>query len=195
MSDSQHDSRNLTDSGDGLPASAACPNCGSPNVEDYCASCGQRSGTLHIPVRTIVSETMLSIFAFDSRVWQTLFILIRRPGLLTRHYLDGKRARYVAPLRLYLFISFVAFLLLAVFPDSHDPIVNIDSSDSAVTDTTILQAIDESLASVEVDEGGNWISELVRPAQEDPGWVSDRYFRRLPWVYFFVMPVFATSLS
>ncbi|MYF39682.1 MAG: DUF3667 domain-containing protein, partial [Rhodothermaceae bacterium] len=194
MSDSQHDSRNLTDSGDGLPASAACPNCGSPNVEDYCASCGQRSGTLHIPVRTIVSETMLSIFAFDSRVWQTLFILIRRPGLLTRHYLDGKRARYVAPLRLYLFISFVAFLLLAVFPDSHDPIVNIDSSDSAVTDTTILQAIDESLASVEVDEGGNWISELVRPAQEDPGWVSDRYFRRLPWVYFFVMPVFASVL-
>ena len=121
MSDSQHDARNLTDSADGPPSSAVCPNCESPNVEDYCASCGQRSGTLHIPVRAIVSETMLSIFAFDSRVWQTLFILIRRPGLLTRHYLDGKRARYVAPLRLYFFISFVAFLLLAVIPGSDDP--------------------------------------------------------------------------
>lgn len=194
MSDSQHDTRNLTDSADELPSSTLCPNCGSSNVEDYCASCGQRSGTLHIPVRAIVAETLLSIFAFDSRVWQTLFTLIRRPGLLTRHYLDGKRARYVAPLRLYLFISFVAFLLLAVIPDSDDPLVEVGSSDSTATDTATVQASDDSPVSIEIDEGVHWFGELIQPVQEDPGWVRDRFSRRLPWVYFIVMPVFAGVL-
>ena len=194
MSDSQNDARNLTDTAEGPPLSAVCPNCESPNVEDYCASCGQRSGTLHIPVRAVVSETLLSIFAFDSRVWQTLFILVRRPGLLTRHYLDGKRARYVAPLRLYFFISFVTFLLMTAIPDSDYTLVEISGSDSTVTDTTIVQAIDESLASIEKDEGSHWINELVRTAQENPGWVSDRFARRLPWVFFIAMPVFAGVL-
>ena len=194
MSDSQHNARNLTDSADGPPSSAVCPNCESPNVEDYCATCGQRSGTLHIPVRAIVADTLLSIFAFDSRVWQTLFILIRRPGLLTRHYLDGKRARYVAPLRLYLFSSFVAFLLLAVIPDSDDNLVEIGISDSTATDTTTVQASDDSLVTAEMDESEHWFRELIRPAQENPEWVSDRFSRRLPWVYFIVMPVFAGVL-
>ncbi len=194
MSDNQHDDRSLTDSADGPPSSAVCPNCESPNVQDYCASCGQRSGTLHIPVRAIVSETMLSIFAFDSRTWQTLFILIRRPGLLTKHYLDGKRARYVAPLRLYLFISFMAFLLMAVFPGSDDPMVNIGTSDSTATDTTNVQTSDDNLESAEVDMDSHWLTELIRPAQEDPGWVSDRFSRRLPWVFFIAMPAFAGVL-
>ena len=194
MSDSQHDTHNLTDSADEPPSGVVCPNCESSNVEDYCASCGQRSGTLNIPVRAIVAETLLSMFAFDSRVWQTLFILIRRPGLLTRHYLDGKRARYVAPLRLYLFISFVAFLLLAVIPDSNDSLVEIGSSDSTATDTTTVQASDDSPVSIEMDDGDNWFREFIRPLQEDPGWVRDRFSRRLPWVYFIVMPVFAGVL-
>lgn len=194
MSDSQHDARSLTDSADGPPSSAVCPNCESPNVQDYCASCGQRSGTLHIPVRAIVSETLLSMFAFDSRVWQTLFILIRRPGLLTKHYLEGKRARYVAPLRLYLFISFVAFLLLAAIPGSDTPLVNISTSDSTATDTTTVQASDDSLESTILDEGNHWFMELIRRAQENPGWVSDRFSRRLPWIFFIVMPVFAGVL-
>ena len=194
MSDSQHNARNLTDSADGPPSSAVCPNCESPNVEDYCATCGQRSGTLHIPVRAIVADTLLSIFAFDSRVWQTLFILIRRPGLLTKHYLDGKRARYVAPLRLYLFSSFVAFLLLAVIPDSDDNLVEIGISDSTATDTTTVQASDDSLVTAEMNESEHWFRELIRPAQENPEWVSDRFSRRLPWVFFIVMPVFAGVL-
>jgi hypothetical protein len=100
----------------------------------------------------------------------------------------------VAPLRLYLFISFVAFLLLAVIPGSDDPLVNISTSDSAATDTTTVQASDDSLESTVMDEGDHWFIELIRPVQEDPGWVSDRFSRRLPWIFFIVMPVFAGVL-
>ena len=219
MSDSQHDARNLTGSADEPPSGTACPNCGSLNVEDYCASCGQRSGTLRVPVRAIVAETLLSLFAFDSRVLKTLFILIRRPGLLTRHYLDGKRARYVAPLRLYLFISFVVFLLLAVTPDPDSTQVGVGNSDSTATDTTTVQEkivfcvlgivcydystatdtttvqdSDDSPVSIETSESGRWFMELVQPVIEDTRWVKDRFFRQLPWAYFIVMPVFASLL-
>ncbi|MEE2778741.1 MAG: DUF3667 domain-containing protein [Acidobacteriota bacterium] len=39
------------------------------------------------------------MFSFDSGVWATLIPLLRRPGLLTFEYWQGRRARYVPPLR------------------------------------------------------------------------------------------------
>ncbi|MDZ4329923.1 MAG: DUF3667 domain-containing protein, partial [Flavobacterium sp.] len=38
------------------------------------------------------------------------------PSALTKEYLSGKRLSYLAPVRLYIFISFITFLLIAIFP-------------------------------------------------------------------------------
>ncbi len=43
-----------------------------------------------------------------------------RPGYLTKTYLSGKRVSYVAPVKLYIFVSFVAFLLPGLLPDYND---------------------------------------------------------------------------
>jgi len=48
----------------------------------------------------------------DSRLWRTLGALLFKPGYLTREFLEGRRARYLPPLRLYLVLS-VAFFLIA----------------------------------------------------------------------------------
>ena len=91
----------------------SCPNCGSDGVANYCASCGQRAGNLHTPIGAFVREALDGLLSFDSRVWRTLIVLLYRPGELTLEYWRGRRARYVAPLRLYLFVSFFTFLFLA----------------------------------------------------------------------------------
>ena len=103
---------------DGPATEAGCPNCGSDQVTRYCASCGQKAGSLHAPISAFVREALDKLFSFDSRVWRSLVALSPHPGSLIVHYWEGRRARFVAPLRLYLFVSFVTFLFLAtVVPD------------------------------------------------------------------------------
>ena len=56
-----------------------------------------------------------NVFSFDTRLWRSLKDLITRPGSYALDYINGYRMRYVPPLRLYVFISFLFFLLLSVF--------------------------------------------------------------------------------
>jgi len=48
----------------------------------------------------------------DSKTVRTLALLMLRPGRLTRAYIEGRRVRYVSPLRLYMFSSIAFFLAL-----------------------------------------------------------------------------------
>ena len=47
----------------------------------------------------------------DSRLWRTLIPLAVRPGQLTLDYLEGRRARFMPPFRMYLVLSIVFFLV------------------------------------------------------------------------------------
>lgn len=91
----------------------ACANCGAPLAGKYCSECGQRHHD-H-PVHDFghfVSEATEDLTHADSRLWQTLAALLFRPGFLTREFLDGRRARYLPPLRLYLVISVIFFVVV-----------------------------------------------------------------------------------
>lgn len=50
----------------------------------------------------------------DSRIIRTILVLVVMPGMLTRDYLDGHRARYVTPMKLYLITTLVFFVLLEI---------------------------------------------------------------------------------
>jgi len=52
--------------------------------------------------------------SLDSRLWRTLGLLLFRPGRLTLDYLQGRRARYVAPLRLFIASSLIFFFVAAL---------------------------------------------------------------------------------
>jgi hypothetical protein len=91
-------------------ATARCDNCGAAVSGHYCAACGQR---LEAPVQSLwhfTREATEDVTHADSRLWRTLGALLFRPGYLTREFLDGRRARYLPPVRLYLVISVVFFL-------------------------------------------------------------------------------------
>ncbi len=93
---------------------STCRNCGTPLHGPYCAACGQRVLDLDRPLRDLLGEWASSVAAFDSRLLRTLWPLVCRPGFLTAEYLAGRRVRHVHPLKLYLAISLVAFLVLAL---------------------------------------------------------------------------------
>lgn len=185
-----------------------CPNCGSSQVEDYCAACGQRASDLRTPVSEFLREALDDVFSFDSRIWRTLVALFRRPGSLTADYCRGRRARFVTPLRLYLIVSFVTFLLLVVVA----PNAILDAtgtnpwaplrigSGPAPVDlplpagpVAVTVTRDDDPASGE-DDSGWFMEHVVRPGLAAPERAQQLFHQQLQWAVFALVPLFALWL-
>lgn len=95
-----------------VEAGAACKNCGAIVTERFCTRCGQLGADFQRPIWTLVTSSLSDMFALDGRIWRTLPMLMLRPGRLTRNYLDGQRARFVPPFRLFLLTSVIFFLVV-----------------------------------------------------------------------------------
>jgi hypothetical protein len=96
----------------------ACANCHYAFVptepDEFCPRCGQQNHAVDISFGHVVEEFLEGIFHFDGKVFSTVKLLLFKPGELTRRFLAGHRVPYVPPIRLYVFISFVFFFLLAL---------------------------------------------------------------------------------
>jgi len=92
-----------------------CPNCGHAlsSEDNFCGRCGQENHTHKLPIRHFLLELLSGLFNFDTNLLRTLRDLFWPPGLVIREYNANKRARYVPPLRLYLFTSVLFFIFLS----------------------------------------------------------------------------------
>ena len=88
-----------------------CLNCGTTLDGQYCGTCGQRATSRLISVWELLRDAFGDLLELDSRLWRTLIPLTIRPGQLTRDYLEGRRARFMPPFRMYLVLSIVFFLV------------------------------------------------------------------------------------
>ena len=102
-----------------------------------------------------------------ARSFQTLRLLIARPGALTVEFLAGRRARYISPVRLYLTCSLLFFALSAVAPASKD---NFEIKEGDVSSPAERQQAEQ-------------VIEAMRELQEQIG-------RNAPRSMFVLMPVF-----
>lgn len=90
-----------------------CYNCGEilKNEENYCPNCGQKNTDLNISFKELFKDFASDYFTFDSKFFRTIWPLIVKPGKVPKEFIDGKRLKYIAPLRGFLFLSFVSFFL------------------------------------------------------------------------------------
>jgi hypothetical protein len=111
-----------------------CLNCGTRLAAShaYCPECGQANHDLNIPVRHFLGEAVEGIFHFDTKSIRTILALTFNPGFVTSEFIKGKRVRYVAPVKLYVFISFLFFLLLSVMPGRNEPVSSADSPSTSI---------------------------------------------------------------
>jgi Protein of unknown function (DUF3667) len=93
-----------------------CLNCGKTLAGEYCHHCGQPAADLKQTLRGLMRDYGSSAFSLDAQLWKTLRCLLLQPGQLAVEYLEGRRSRYIAPLRLYLTWSFILFLILSIVP-------------------------------------------------------------------------------
>ena len=100
--------------GELLPAH--CLDCGAAMQGPYCASCGQKNETEHRSLWQLVKDAVGPAVLLESKLWRTLGTLLGRPGALSAAYTEGKRSRYIRPLRLYFWVSVLFFSALALRP-------------------------------------------------------------------------------
>lgn len=113
----------------------ACANCGESLAGNFCANCGQQAH-VHRSLLHVGEEFLHGITHFDGKTWTTLPMLAFRPGKLTRRYIMGQRARYIAPVPLFLLVVFTMFFAFSFLKT--DP--GGGSINSAATDRPMTQA-------------------------------------------------------
>ena len=89
-----------------------CLNCGTVLAGSHCHRCGQKSH-VHRSFAGIGHDLLHAVLHFDGKFWNTLPLLIWRPGDLTRRYIHGERASFISPLALFLFAVFLTYAVLA----------------------------------------------------------------------------------
>lgn len=89
-----------------------CLNCGFVVEERFCSRCGQENTEPKESIGHLIGHFFADITHFDSKIFITLKDLVLRPGFLTREYMTGRRLQYLNPIRMYVFISAVFFLVV-----------------------------------------------------------------------------------
>lgn len=93
-----------------------CENCGTELRGHYCSSCGQAAIDYRRSFRHVIVDVLDSFLNWDSKFVRTIGLLLWRPGWLTNQFVDGRRVRFLHPLRLYLLVSIVFFLCAKLIP-------------------------------------------------------------------------------
>lgn len=104
------------------PTAAHCLDCGQPQSGRYCPVCGQKAGVPHPSVHELFHDFVENYFHLDSKLFRSFKLLILKPGSLSVEYLEGKRTRYVPPMRLYVVATLVYFFVAAILPSRALPI-------------------------------------------------------------------------
>jgi len=124
-----------------------CANCGAERSGAYCSRCGQNDRDYHRALPPLVSELLREAFELDSRLVQTLKLLMFKPGALALEFSRNRRASYVSPIRLYLFVSILFFFLLALTTeigddsDTERPGVKMQLEELEDADTSLLLSL------------------------------------------------------
>jgi hypothetical protein len=103
-----------------------CANCGAELQGKFCHTCGQENLELHENFGHMMNHAISDYFHFDHQFFHTLKPLLFKPGKLTTEYMAGRRVQYLHPVKMYIFISLIYFLLL--FKSGFEPIQTDEDS-------------------------------------------------------------------
>jgi Protein of unknown function (DUF3667) len=202
---------------------ARCANCHAPLFGPFCAACGQACDTHRRSLYRLARGFIADLLSLDSRLLRTSWALLARPGELSLAFHEGRTQRYVPPVRLYLFVSLLFFVMLSF---THLALVQFNLSfqshksevDGAVrnavsTDLVFFQPVGSVHSAVaapkhEIEkirgqvDAGSRDSVFMRKVfatlyrlQADPAALNGSLTEWLPRILFVLLPLFAIVLA
>jgi hypothetical protein len=168
-------------------------------------------------VRELAADAVAEFSGWDGRLASTVRALVRRPGFLTHEFLEGRRVRYISPLRLYLMASLVYFLIDAAAPNSRNRTgeVSVGGMSVGVSTTSpasgplkapqrVAKAANESLkggqpmtpaerdaALKDISHAPAILQPLLRRVVVDPAGFKRGLRETMPRMLFVLLPLFA----
>jgi hypothetical protein len=203
-----------------------CLNCSAElkATDQFCSQCGQRTKGAQVPLKDFIGDFFQDYFTIDSKFFKSILLLMVRPGRLTKQFNEGRRKSYIAPLRMYLFTSFVYFFLLSLSVNQDSESLGfsnkkVDDQKALILDSLLSTNSDTLLIAdlhIRVDslmngeEEGNFISfgeeefekggveEYIHTQAEKANNDPDSFYRSLFRVasisLFFLLPIFGLVL-
>ena len=131
-----------------LRSDTNCLNCNHVVEQRFCPNCGQENAVIRKTFYHLFVHFFEDFTHYDGTFWRTIIYLIFKPAALTKAYVSGKRFSFFPPVRMYLFLSFITFFLISLFPDE-----NADAS--VMPDKNKKEQVRvPSLDSLHIDEKG-----------------------------------------
>jgi hypothetical protein len=214
-----HATENSTFRVQGLPTAenrwaVQCLNCEAPLTGPFCSNCGQRAVPPHPSARELAGDAFAEFSGWDGKFAGTIRTLVQKPGELTRQWLEGRRVRFIAPLRLYLTASVVYFLVQAAVPSAPKkvsilpgPAIHVGKGTNSapqVASAAVQRALDTKtpLTQAQLDSVAPSVAKapgLLRPIMlrflTDPAGVFESMRRLAPRVLFALLPFYAGILA
>ncbi len=136
-----------------------CQNCGFAEAYDaFCPQCGQKTH-VHRTLSAIAHDLIHGVLHLDGKFWNTLPLLIFKPGQLTRRYIEGERAKFVSPMAMFLFsvfAMFAVFQMVGLTVPSELPEANTGQLERAIEGQT--ERVETDLQRVEDQLSANDLS-------------------------------------
>jgi hypothetical protein len=174
-----------------------CLNCGEALHGAFCAACGQRSVPANPTVSELAGDAWQELSGYDGRIASTIRGLLQ-PGQLTRDYLRGQRARYLPPVRVYLIVSVVYFVVAAAAPNlstqSSAELIGPDGVRIGLTRGGLSES-DRAAVRAELETAPWYVRPMLQSVLDDPAAFRARMMTIMPRVFFALLPVFAAIVS
>jgi hypothetical protein len=117
-----------------------CLNCGKElsKSDNFCSNCGQENKDQNVSIFRFFQDFISNYLNFETVFFQTLPAFIFKPGKLTNTFNEGKRRKYIHPIRLYLIGSLFYFFVasLAVPKDVLDRFMSGDLTPEQINENT-----------------------------------------------------------
>ncbi len=126
-----------------------CLNCGTKMQDVFCHHCGQKDLPRRQTLGELWTNFISSFWSYEGKFFLTTRYLITRPGFLAMEYNAGRRESYYHPARMYVFISFVFFLIFFSLPERKDNVELTDEDKEKLANTD--REVKESLAAAGLD--------------------------------------------
>lgn len=87
-----------------------CKSCQNTFTGNYCNQCGEKVLVASDrSFKSVLNSILLTITFTDTRFIKTLWLIIRRPGVLSLDFSNGKRIKRLSPMSLFFLLNLIYF--------------------------------------------------------------------------------------
>jgi Protein of unknown function (DUF3667) len=97
------------------PDTHICKSCSNQFIGEYCNQCGEKVlKPADRAFKTFFSSILIAITFADSKMIKTLWLVLKKPGFVSKEFAEGRRVNYLKPISLFFVLNLIYFFFPVV---------------------------------------------------------------------------------